>query len=133
MPASRSRNRLGSGHDHATEPTANDGTAVAEVPRSLQPTAGLLTATMTGGVTLGGLVGLIRARALGRLGRFGVRGVSLSMTAIGFVSVSFLPFVAYPPNPPAVSHPDAIGTRRSCISSWSDESPPVGGAPGTPP
>jgi predicted cobalt transporter CbtA len=30
---------------------------------------------------------------------------------MGFVSVSLLPFLAYPPNPPAVGHPDTIDTR----------------------
>jgi predicted cobalt transporter CbtA len=81
------------------------------VPRALQSTAGLLTGTMVAGVTLGGLVGVISALALGRLGRLGVRGMSLFVTAIGFVSASLLPFVAYPPNPPAVGHPETIGTR----------------------
>jgi predicted cobalt transporter CbtA len=101
----------GSGHHHEAEPTTNDGTTAAEVPRSLQSTAGLLTATMVGGVTLGGLVGVIGALALGRLGRHGVRGVSLAVAAIGFVSVSRMPFVAYPPNPPAVGHHETIGIR----------------------
>jgi predicted cobalt transporter CbtA len=103
----------GSGHDHGDEPTASDGAVATEVPRSLQSTAGLLTATMVGGVTLGGLVGVITALAVGRLGRLGVRGVSLSVAAIGFVSVSLLPFVAYPPNPPAVGHAETIGTRTA--------------------
>jgi predicted cobalt transporter CbtA len=101
----------GSGHHHEAEPTTNDATAAAEVPRSLQSTAGLLTATMVGGVTLGGLVGVIGALALGRLGRLGVRDVSLAVAAIGFVSVSVMPFVAYPPNPPAVGHHETIGIR----------------------
>jgi predicted cobalt transporter CbtA len=101
----------GSGHDHAGEPAANGSTPATEVPRSLQSTAGLLTATMVAGVTLGGLVGVISALALGRLGRLGVRGVSLSVAAMGFVSASLLPFVAYPPNPPAVGHPETIGMR----------------------
>src|SRR4029453_4679255 len=39
--------------------------------------------------------------------------VSLSVAAIGFVSVSLLPFVAYPPNPPAVGDPETIGTRTA--------------------
>ena len=103
----------GSGHDHADEPTANDGSAATEVPRSLQSTAGLLTGTMVAGVTLGGLVGVLSALALGRFGRLSVRGVSLSVAAIGFVSVSLLPFVAYPPNPPAVGDPETIGTRTA--------------------
>jgi predicted cobalt transporter CbtA len=81
------------------------------VPRALQSTAGLLTGTMVAGVTLGGLVGVISALALGRLGRLGVRGISLFVVAVGFISVSLLPFLAYPPNPPAVGHPETIGIR----------------------
>jgi predicted cobalt transporter CbtA len=103
----------GFGHDHAhaNERSASETPTATEVPRSLQSTAGLLTATMVAGVTLGGLVGVISALALGRLGRFGVRGVSLAVAAIGFVSAGLVPFVAYPPNPPAVGHPDTIGMR----------------------
>jgi predicted cobalt transporter CbtA len=103
----------GSSHDHAhaDQRSASESTMVTEVPRSLQSTAGLLTATMVAGVTLGGLVGVISALALGRLGRFGVRGVSLAVAAIGFVSAGLVPFVAYPPNPPAVGLPDTIGMR----------------------
>jgi predicted cobalt transporter CbtA len=69
----------------------------------------LLTATLVGGVTLGSLVGVLSALALGRLGGLGVRGVSLAVAAIGFVSGSLMPFVAYSPNPPAVGHPETIG------------------------
>ena len=83
------------------------------VPRSLQSTAGLLTGTVTAGVALGGLVGVITALALGRLGRLGVRGVSLSVAAMGFVSVSLVPFLTYPPNPPAVGHGETIGLRTA--------------------
>ena len=68
---------------------------------------------MVAGITLGGLVGVLSALALGRFGRVGVRGVSLSVAAIGFVSVSLLPFVAYPPNPPAVGDSETIGTRTA--------------------
>jgi predicted cobalt transporter CbtA len=101
------------------EPSVNAAIAIEEsahgggelVPRSLQSTLGLLTGTTVAGVTLGGLVGVLSALALGRLGRLGVRGVSLSLASMGFVSVSLLPFVAYPPNPPAVGHPETIGTR----------------------
>jgi predicted cobalt transporter CbtA len=101
------------------EPSVDTAIAIEEsahgggelVPRSLQSTVGLLTGTAVAGVTLGGLVGVLSALALGRLGSLGVRGVSLSLASMGFVSVSLLPFVAYPPNPPAVGHPETIGTR----------------------
>lgn len=101
-------------HDHAADtPTASEEAGSTEVPRSLQSTVGLLTATTVAGVTLGGLVGVISALALGRFGRLGVRGVSVSVAAIGFFSVSLLPFVAYPPNPPAVGDPESIGARTA--------------------
>ena len=103
----------GSGHDHADDPTASDAPPVTEVPRSLQATAGLLTATLVAGVTLGGLVGVTSALALGRLGGLGVRGVTLSIASIGFVSLYLVPYLAYPPNPPAVGHSDTIGTRSA--------------------
>ena len=93
----------------AIEESAHGGGEL--VPRSLQSTVGLLTGTAVAGVTLGGLVGVLSALALGRLGRLGVRGVSLSLASMGFVSVSLLPFVAYPPTPPAVGRPETIGTR----------------------
>jgi predicted cobalt transporter CbtA len=97
-------------HDHGE--SAGDSHAT-EVPRSLQSTIGLMTGTVVAGVTLGGLVGVVTALALGRFGRLGVRGVSLSVGAIGFTSVSVLPFMAYPPNPPAVGDPDTINARTA--------------------
>jgi predicted cobalt transporter CbtA len=103
----------GSGHDHVEEPAASEDSHGTVVPRSLQSTVGLLSATTVAGVTLGGLVGVISALALGRFGRLGARGISLSVAAIGFVSISLVPFVAYPPNPPAVGNPDTIGTRSA--------------------
>jgi len=103
----------GSGHDHADDPTASDAPPVTEVPRSLQATAGLLTATLVAGVALGGLVGVTSALALGRLGSLGVRGVTLSIASIGFVSLYLVPYLAYPPNPPAIGHSDTIGTRSA--------------------
>jgi predicted cobalt transporter CbtA len=93
--------------DHAAE---EPGT---EVPRSLQSTAGLLTATVVAGTTLGGLVGVLSALALGRFGTLGARGSTLLVAGIGFVSLYVLPFVAYPPNPPAVGSADTIGTRTT--------------------
>ena len=98
---------------HAHHQAASEGSAASEVPRILQSTAGLLTGTIVAAVTLGGLLGVLSALALGRLGRLGVRGVSLSLAAIGFVSVSLMPFVAYPPNPPGIGHPDTIGARTA--------------------
>ena len=98
---------------HAHHAPAGEDAGATEVPRLLQSTLGLLTGTLVAGVTLGGLLGVLSALALGRFGRLGVRGVSVSLAAIGFVSVSLMPFMAYPPNPPAIGHPDTIGVRTA--------------------
>lgn len=84
-----------------------------EVPRSLQSTAGLLTATVVAGTTLGGLVAVVSALALGRFGRLGVRGVPLLVAGLGFVAVYLVPFLGYPPDPPAVGEADTIGYRTA--------------------
>jgi predicted cobalt transporter CbtA len=85
----------------------------SEVPRSLQSTLGLLTATAVAGTTLGALVGVLSALALGRFGGLGARGSTMLVTAIGFVSMFVVPFLAYPPNPPAVGQPETIGIRTA--------------------
>src|SRR5215207_6541223 len=79
----------GGGHSHADEavPGAADEPSGTEVSRSLQSTVGLLTATVVAGTTLGGLFGVLSALALGRFGRLGVRGSTLVVTGLGFVSL----------------------------------------------
>ena len=103
-------------HDHgssAAAPAADPDTQDTVVPRSLQSTAGLLTGTVVAGATLGGLVGVLSALALGRFGRAAVRTTTMTVAGIGFVSFYLLPFIAYPPNPPAVGHSDTIATRTA--------------------
>jgi hypothetical protein len=104
-------------HSHAgeaAEPHSHAADAQeTEVSRSLQSTLGLLTGTIVAGVTLGGLVSVLSALALGRFGSAGVRTTTLSIAGIGFVTVYLLPFVAYPPNPPAVGQGDTIGYRSA--------------------
>ena len=107
----------GTAEEPSSEEHAHDTGAGAAhetvVPRSLQSTAGLATATVVAGVTLGGLVGAVSALALGRLGRLGVRSTVLLVTGLGFLATYVVPFLAYPPNPPAVGRPDTIGERTA--------------------
>ena len=100
------------GHDLDTHPDA-EASADTVVPRALQASAGLLTGTLVAGVTLGGLVGVLTGLATGRLGNLGARGTALAVTAIGFVAIDVVPFVAYPPNPPSVGQPETIGQRTA--------------------
>lgn len=99
-------------HNHETDANA-DASADTVVPRWLQASAGLLTGTIAAGATLGGLVGVLTGLALGRLGRLGVRGTALSVTAIGYVAIDVVPFLAYPPNPPSVGQAETIGQRTA--------------------
>lgn len=103
------------GHSHAEEEPAGhshgEEAAETEVPRSLQSTLGLLTGTAVAGTALGGLVGVLSALAIGRLGRVGPRSSTLAVAGIGFVAVYLMPFTIYPPNPPAVGSGDTIGYR----------------------
>lgn len=110
----------GHAHDTETEPAAGsqhpaDAAAPGEVevPRSLQSTVGLLTGLAVVGVALGGLVGVVSAIAMGRFGRLGPRATTLAVTAIGFLAAYVVPFLLYPPNPPAVGSGDSIGLRSA--------------------
>jgi predicted cobalt transporter CbtA len=107
------------GHSHGTE-TADEhaeadapAAAEVEVPRALQSTLGLLTGLLVAGVTLGGLVGVVSAMAMGRFGRLTPRATTLAVAAMAFVAVYAVPFLLYPPNPPAVGSGDTIGLRSA--------------------
>jgi predicted cobalt transporter CbtA len=106
----------GGGHSHGTEvdePAAGETPVPGDVtvPRSIQSTLGLATGLLVAGVVLGGLIGVISAIAMGRFGGLSPRTTTVSVTAMGFVAVYVVPFVIYPPNPPAVGSGDTIGYR----------------------
>ena len=75
--------------------------------RDTQAGLGLLTGVAVFGTALGGLFSLVFAFAYGRLGALRARGTSALLALFGFVSVAIVPFLKYPPNPPAV------GNRRN--------------------
>ncbi|MET0863516.1 MAG: CbtA family protein [Nakamurella sp.] len=106
-------------HDHdaaageaATEEHSH-GDDEAVVSRATQSTWGLATATVVFGIALGGILGLLAAFAVGRLGRLSARASTALVAGIGFVAVYFVPFLKYPPNPPAVGDPNTIGDRTA--------------------
>lgn len=81
------------------------------VGRGVQSTIGLLTATLVYGVGLGGIFALVFAGMSGRIGSFGARALAGLLALGAFVTVGLVPFLKYPPNPPAVGDPDTIGRR----------------------
>lgn len=112
------------GHSHGTDPGSEQTTTGhaddeapasgdVEVPRSLQSTLGLLTGLLVAGVVLGGLVGVVSALAMGRFGRVSPRATTLAVATLAFVAVYVVPFLIYPPNPPAVGSGDTIGLRSA--------------------
>ncbi|KAA0097975.1 hypothetical protein CIW49_14955 [Mycolicibacterium sp. P1-18] len=93
-----------SGHAHGDE---------AVVSRHDQSTWGLLTGTVTVGVTIGGVVALVAAGVMGRLGRMSPAASTGTVAGIGYVAVALVPFLKYPAAPPAVGDPDTIDQRTA--------------------
>lgn len=96
------------GHSHGDE-AAEDG----PVTRAFQATGGLGIGAVAYGLGLGGLFGIAFAFAYGRLGRLTPRATALALAAVGFVAVVLVPFLTYPPNPPAVGLESTIQERTA--------------------
>ncbi|KRF13891.1 hypothetical protein ASG90_13805 [Nocardioides sp. Soil797] len=120
-PAEHSHEEGGSGHSHSDGEEAHEheeaagghshGGGETEVSRDNQRTWGLLTGTLVVGTALGGIIALVSAAAIGRIGRLRPATSTALVTAIGFVSFALMPWFKYPAAPPAVGSGDTIGER----------------------
>jgi predicted cobalt transporter CbtA len=81
------------------------------VSRKIQKGLGLLTGTLLYSTALGGIFGLIFAFAQGRFTFSSPRALALWVAGLGFVSLSLVPSLKYPANPPSIGSPDTIGVR----------------------
>jgi predicted cobalt transporter CbtA len=99
--------------EEAKAAAAHEGHEPEVVSRTVQKTAGLITAIGVYGVALGGLFTIAFAFAYGRIGPFGARATAALVALAGFVAVEVVPFLKYPPTPPAVGNPDTIGGRTA--------------------
>jgi predicted cobalt transporter CbtA len=90
---------------------AEDGGDV--VSRSVQSSLGLGIGLLAFGLALGALFAVTYTVCLGRTGRVRPRQLALLVAASGFVTVSLIPFLKYPANPPAASADDTIDNRAS--------------------
>jgi predicted cobalt transporter CbtA len=95
-------------HDHGTTDAGDE-----PVSRDVQRTVGLAIATTAFGAALGGVFALAFAFAYGRIGPLSPRTTAFTLMAVGFVAVELVPYVTYPPNPPAVGHAETIGDRTA--------------------
>lgn len=105
--------------EHAEEGTATDGHSHSHgdedggVTRGQQAGPGLATATVLFGVVLGGVAGIASAFAAGRLGRLTPVASTGLVAGLGFLAIVLVPWLKYPPNPPAVGSGDTIGERTA--------------------
>lgn len=99
------------GHSPAADGAGDE--EVVEVSRGAQRTGGLLTGSLTIGLAWGGLVALVAAGTLGRIGRLRPGQSTAVISLIGFVAVALVPFLKYPATPPAVGSGDTIGDRTA--------------------
>ncbi len=83
--------------------------------RGVQANAGLGFGVLIFGVAMGALFGVlfcvVYARAAARAKNPAPRALSALLAAGAFGAVYLVPFVKYPPNPPAVGQADTIGAR----------------------
>ena len=95
------------GHTHSH--SHDEGGTV--VSRDNQSTWGLATGIFAVSTAFGGVVGLISAFAVGRLGRLRPSQSTAVVALLGFVAAWLVPFVKYPATPPAVGNEDTLADR----------------------
>jgi predicted cobalt transporter CbtA len=99
-------------YEEANAPPAPDEEE-GPVSRDTQKGFGLLTASTVYGLALGGIFALVFAYVYGRVARTSPGRTALWLAAAAFLVVYLVPFVKYPPNPPAVGDTETIGDRTA--------------------
>lgn len=107
------RDAASGGHSHTHSHSHGDEGEGTEVSRHSQRTWGLLTGSLAVGLALGGIVALVAAGTIGRMGRLRPGQSTALITLLGFVAFALVPFLKYPANPPAVGSGDTIGDRTA--------------------
>ena len=79
--------------------------------RGVQANIGLGFGVLIFGVAMGALFAVLFCVVYGRVRDVGPRPLSLLLAFAAFVAVYLVPFLKYPPNPPAVGQSDTIGGR----------------------
>ena len=79
--------------------------------RGVQGNAGLGFGVLIFGLAMGALFAVAFCVAYSRVRNAGPRALSICLAVGAFIAVYLVPFVKYPPNPPAVGQSDTIGAR----------------------
>lgn len=101
------------GHTHAEGEDASHSHEDPVVSRDVQSTIGLAAGTIGIGVVVGGVIGLLSALGLGRLGTLKPMASTAVVVAVGWLAYSLVPFLKYPSTPPAVGSGDTIDERTA--------------------
>ena len=110
----------------ALESAQDNGTADAPLFGRPEQLAGGVVAVLLSGLFMGLCFGVVFAAVRHRVGGDDWRR-SLALAATGFGTLFLVPFLKYPPNPPAVGDPDTNGRRTalylaavawSVVSTW---------------
>jgi hypothetical protein len=100
----------------AIEEAAAPAGETAEEPlveRDVQSTVGLLLATGLYGVALGGILATAYTVLRPRLRTGSDTRAALGLAAAALTGIVLVPYLKYPPNPPAVGNPDTIDQRTA--------------------
>lgn len=81
------------------------------VSRTTQANFGLGVGMLMFGLAMGALFAVAYAVCLGRTGGVRPRQLALLLATGGFVTVSLIPFLKYPANPPAASNDETVSDR----------------------
>jgi predicted cobalt transporter CbtA len=79
--------------------------------RGVQANAGLGFGVLLFGVAMGALFAVAFCVVYARAKSHAPRLLSVQLAAVAFIAIYLVPFVKYPPNPPAVGQSDTIGER----------------------
>jgi predicted cobalt transporter CbtA len=79
--------------------------------RGVQGNAGLGFGVLVFGVAIGALFAVAFCAVFTRVKSVEPRSLSLRLAAVAFTAVYLVPFLKYPPDPPAVGQADTIGSR----------------------
>jgi len=100
-----------SAHTHQHGASADSGKEQEVFSRQTQSGIGLMAGMALFGAALGGGLALVWAFSYQRIGPSDPRVLALCLALVGFLAMSLMPGLKYPPNPPAVGNPDTIGYR----------------------
>jgi predicted cobalt transporter CbtA len=100
-------------HSHAEADAGHHDEGGTVVSRHNQRTWGLLTGTLAIGLALGGIVALVAAGVVGRIGALSPGQSTALVALLGWLAIILVPFLKYPANPPSVGNADTIGARTT--------------------